>query len=73
MKYLCYLHALLEVCALELRGEAGDGRAVRLVLLIEAVVVSVAHPRRGDAVARARTRELGTERYCTKRILVTTL
>lgn len=57
-----HLNALLQVGALELRGEAGDGRAVGLVLLVEAVVVAVAHPRRGDAVARARTRELETER-----------
>lgn len=52
------LHALLEVGALELAGEAGHGRAVGLVHLVEAVVVAVAHPRRRDAVPRARTREL---------------
>lgn len=59
-KKLRYLHALLEVGALELAGEAGDRRAVGLVLLVEAVVVAVAHPRRRDAVPRARTRELDT-------------
>lgn len=53
-----YLHTLLEVGAFELVGEAGDGRAVRLVLLVEAVVVAVAHPRRRDAVPGAGAREL---------------
>lgn len=64
-----YLDALLEVGALELAGEAGDGRAVGLVLLVEAVVVAVAHPRRGDAVPRARTRELLTL-HTTNRVII---
>lgn len=55
---MTHLYALFEVGTLELTRDTTDGRTVHLVLFVKAVVVSVAHPRRRDAVAGARTREL---------------
>lgn len=53
-----HLHTLLQVSTLELARETGHGRAVGLVLLVEAVVVAVAHPRRRDTVPGAGAGEL---------------
>lgn len=53
-----YLYTLLEVGTLELAGQTADGRTVQLVLLVEAVVLAVTHPRRGNTMSGVRTREL---------------
>ena len=52
------MDALLTIGALELLRRAGYGRTALLVLVVEAVVIAVAHPRLRNAVTRARAREL---------------
>ena len=52
------MNALLAVGALELLRRAGYRRTALLVLVVEAVVVTVTDPRLRNAVTRARTREL---------------
>lgn len=56
--FVRFLYALSEISAFELRRRTGDRRTAFFVLIVETVVVAVAHPGLGNAVAGPRASEL---------------
>ena len=59
------VYTLLEIATLELLGGAGDGRAAALVSVVETIVVAIANPGLGDAVARTLTGKLQSQTWVT--------
>ena len=55
------VYTLLEIATLELLGGASDGRAAALVSVVETIVVAIANPGLGDAVARTLTGKLQSQ------------
>lgn len=56
--FVRFLNALTQVSALELVRQAGDRWAILFVLLVETIVITVAHPALRNAMAGPGTREL---------------
>lgn len=59
------VYTLLEIATLELLGGASDGRAAALVSVVETIVVAIANPGLGDAVARTLAGKLQSQNRVT--------